>query len=45
TPPADTSASSSGCSVSAKDDPTKPIPWAIGLGLAAAALAHRRRRQ
>ena len=43
--PSDASGSSSGCSVSAKDDPTKPIPWAIGLGLAVAALAHRRRRQ
>lgn len=40
--PTETS-SSSGCSISLREDPTKPIPWAIGLGLAAVACRYRRR--
>ncbi|HNS95734.1 MAG TPA: S1 family peptidase [Polyangiaceae bacterium] len=33
----------SGCNISLKDDPTKPIPWALGLGIALALLSRRRR--
>lgn len=39
----DTSGSSGGCSVVHGDDPTKPIPWVIGFGLALVGLARRRR--
>lgn len=40
---ADSSGSSGGCAIAHVDDPTKPIPWAIGLVLAA--LAYQRRRR
>jgi MYXO-CTERM domain-containing protein len=45
-PPTTTPTStSSGCSIEA-DDPTKPVPWSIGVaGLAALALLGRRRRR
>lgn len=36
---------SSGCSLVAQPDPTKPIPWKAGLSLALAALAVRSRRR
>ncbi len=39
----DSSGSSGGCSVVHGDDPTKPIPWVIGFGLALVGLARRRR--
>ena len=44
--PRDTSTTSSGCSVAGtlSDDPTKPIPWAVGVGLLGLGLAVRRRR-
>jgi hypothetical protein len=44
--PKDTGTSSGGCSVAGplSDDPTKPIPWAVGVGLFGLALATRRRR-
>ncbi|MFW5739375.1 MAG: S1 family peptidase [Myxococcota bacterium] len=39
----DSSSSSGGCSIALQDDPTKPVPWAVGVGLALIGLARRRR--